>query len=109
LREAVEGLALEQPPLPLTSVHRQVRQFALMIGEPCPSYWVIRDIVLNLPEDLRTLAHQGARRFGELYEMVTSSRSIKTERTVAGRSYGARHQVTSGWLMREALAYGRDR
>jgi putative transposase len=51
-------------------VHRQVRQFALMIGEPCPSYWVIRDIVLNLPEDLRTLAHQGARRFGELYEMV---------------------------------------
>jgi putative transposase len=70
LRQAVEGLALEKPPLPLTSVHRQVRQFALMIGEPVPSYWVVRDIVLNLPEDLRTLAHQGARRFGELYEMV---------------------------------------
>jgi putative transposase len=30
----------------------------------------VRDIALNLPNDLRTLAQQGNRRFGELYEMV---------------------------------------
>src|SRR5258708_48126 len=70
LREAVEGLALERPPLPLTSVHRQVTQFAQMIDEAAPSYWVVRDIVLSLPKDLRTLAQQGTRRFGELYELV---------------------------------------
>jgi putative transposase len=70
LREAVEGLALEKPPLPLTSVHRQVKEFARIIGEPAPSYWVVRDIVLGLPDDLRTLAQHGARRFGEIYEMV---------------------------------------
>jgi putative transposase len=70
LREAVEGLALERPPLPLTSVHRQVKQFAQMIDEAAPSYWVVRDIVLSLPNDLRTLAQQGTRRFGELYELV---------------------------------------
>src|SRR5271170_468764 len=70
MREAIEGLALEKPPLPLTSVHRQAKQFAQLIGDPAPTYWVVRDIALNLPNDLRTLAQQGTRRFGELYEMV---------------------------------------
>jgi putative transposase len=42
LREAIEGLALEKPPLPLSSVHRQAKQFAQMIGEPSPSYWIVR-------------------------------------------------------------------
>ncbi len=70
LRKAVEGLALEKPPLPLTSVHRQVEQFAQIIGEAAPSYWVVRDIALSIPNDLRTLAQQGARRFGELYDLV---------------------------------------
>jgi len=70
LREAIEGLALEKPPLPLTSVHRQAKQFAQMVGEPAPSYWIVRDIVLGLPNDLRTLAQQGIRRFGELYDLV---------------------------------------
>ena len=63
LCEAIEGLALEKPPLPLTSVHRQAKQFAHLVGEPAPSYWVVRDIVLSLPNDLRTLAQQGTRRF----------------------------------------------
>jgi putative transposase len=70
LCEAIEGLALEKPPLPLTSVHRQAKQFAHLVGEPAPSYWVVRDIVLSLPNDLRTLAQRGTRRFGELYELV---------------------------------------
>ena len=70
LREAVEGLALEKPPLPLSSVHRQVCQFAEIIGEPPPSYWVVRDIALSLPKDLQTLAQRGPRRFGELYDLV---------------------------------------
>jgi putative transposase len=77
LREAVEGLALEKPPIPLTSVHRQVTQFARMIGEAAPSYWVVRDIVLSLPNDLRTLAQMGTRRFGELYELVHRRDAMK--------------------------------
>ena len=70
LREAVEGLALERPPLPLTSIHRQVKKFASLIEEPAPSYWMVRDIVNQLPADLRTLAHRGARAYGELYDLV---------------------------------------
>ena len=70
LREAVEGLALERPPLPLSSVHRQVSHFAQLIGESAPSYWVVRDIVLGIPQDLQTLAQHGPRRFGELYDLL---------------------------------------
>jgi putative transposase len=70
MREAIEGLALEKPPLPLSSVHRQAKQFAQMIGEPAPTYWIVRDIVRSLPSDLRTLAQHGSRRFGELYDLV---------------------------------------
>jgi putative transposase len=70
MREAIEGLALEKPPLPLSSVHRQAKQFAQMIGEPAPTYWIVRDIVRSLPSDLRTLAQDGSRRFGELYDLV---------------------------------------
>jgi putative transposase len=70
LRDAIEGLALEKPALPLTSVHRQVKHFAQMIGEAAPSYWVVRDIALSIPNNLRTLAQQGARRYGELYDLV---------------------------------------
>jgi putative transposase len=70
MREAIEGLALEKPPLPLSSVHRQAKQFAQMIGEPAPTYWIVRDIVRSLPSDLRTFAQHGSRRFGELYDLV---------------------------------------
>jgi putative transposase len=70
LREAIEGLALEKPALPLTSVHRQVKQFAQMIGEAEPSYCMVRDVALSIPNDLRTLAQQGARRYGELFDLV---------------------------------------
>ena len=37
LRDAIEGLALEKPALPITSVHRQVKQFAQMIGKAAPA------------------------------------------------------------------------
>jgi putative transposase len=58
IREVVEGLALEPPPLPVTSIHRQVRKFAEMIGEPVPSYWMVYDLIRQLPDSLRILAHR---------------------------------------------------
>jgi hypothetical protein len=41
LKAAIEGLALERPPLPITSIYRQVKQFAASTGESTPSYWTI--------------------------------------------------------------------
>jgi putative transposase len=70
IREIIEGLALEKPPLPITSIHRQVCKFAETIGEPVPSYWMVYDLIRELPESLRVLAHRGSRVYGELYDMV---------------------------------------
>jgi putative transposase len=41
LREAIEGLALESPPLPTTALYRQLQRIAKAIGEPVPSYPVV--------------------------------------------------------------------
>ncbi len=38
IKAAIEGLALERPPLPISSICRQVRQFAAATGEPLPCY-----------------------------------------------------------------------
>lgn len=70
IREAVEGLALERPPLPITSLYRQVRQFAETIGEPLPSYWIVYDLVRSMPAALVTLAHEGTKAYSERFDLV---------------------------------------
>ena len=70
LREAVEGLALEKPPLPITSLYRQVRLFAEAIGEPLPSYWIVYDLVRSMPAGLVTLAHEGPKAYSERFDLV---------------------------------------
>jgi putative transposase len=38
IREAIEGLALRKPPLPIAALYRQVRRFAQDLGEKVPCY-----------------------------------------------------------------------
>jgi putative transposase len=52
--KAIEGLALERPPLPITSIYRRVKQFAASTGESTSSYWTIYRVVRALPEGLHT-------------------------------------------------------
>ena len=68
--EAIEGLALERPPLPATSIYRQVCQFAESTGEPRPSYWMVYDLIRRLPANLKTLAHEGSKVYSETYDLV---------------------------------------
>ena len=70
LKEAIEGLALQKPPLPIAALYRQVRRLAGNLGEPIPSYSIVYDIVRSLPADLRTLAHQGSKAYSEAFELV---------------------------------------
>jgi putative transposase len=70
IKEAIEGLALQKPPLTVATICRQVRQLAQDIGEPIPKYSVVYDIVRNLPADLLTLAHQGSKAYGDAFELV---------------------------------------
>jgi putative transposase len=70
VQRVIEGLALERPPLPIRSVHRQARAFAERAGEPVPSYWMVRELVRALPAGLVTLAHQGGKAYSEAFDLV---------------------------------------
>ena len=41
IKAAIEGLALQKPPLPLWALHRQVQRFSVNLGEKSPSYKVV--------------------------------------------------------------------
>jgi putative transposase len=70
IREAVEGLALQRPPLPIAAICRQIRRLAQGLGEEPPSYWVVYRIVSGLPADLVTLAHQGRKVYSDTFELI---------------------------------------
>jgi putative transposase len=70
ITKAVEGLALQKPPLPVTAIYRHVRRLAERLGEEAPSYWVVYRIVRGLPADLLTLAHQGTKAYSEAFDLV---------------------------------------
>src|SRR3954465_3595781 len=70
IQQAGEGLPLQKPPLPITTLYRQVARIAREQGEPEPSYAVVYDVVRGLPADLVMLAHEGGKAYGDVYELV---------------------------------------
>jgi putative transposase len=70
LIQAIEGLALERPPLPVSSIHRQASAIAETLQERKPSYAVVRRIVRSLPAGLLMLAHRGNRAYSEGFDLV---------------------------------------
>ena len=49
LNEAIEGIALQKPPIPVAAICRQSRRLAQDLGEEPPSYWLVYRIVAALP------------------------------------------------------------
>jgi putative transposase len=70
IKEAIEGLAIQKPPLPITELYRQLKRLTQDLGETAPSYSVVYDIVRSLPADLVTLAHQGTKAYSDTFELV---------------------------------------
>ena len=70
LKEVVEGLALQKPPLPLAAVFRQVQRLSKDLGENAPSYGTVFSIVRDLGADLVTLAHEGTKAYSNTFELV---------------------------------------
>jgi putative transposase len=70
LKEAIEGIALQKPPLPVATICRQARRLAQDLGEEPPSYWLVYRIVTALPADLVTLAHEGTKAYSNAFELV---------------------------------------
>jgi putative transposase len=70
LRQGIEGLALQRPPLPVAALLRQARRLAVELGERPPRYAVVYRIVRGLPADLVTLAHEGTKAYCDTFELV---------------------------------------
>ena len=70
LKEAIEGLALQKPPLPIAALYRQVLRFSKDVGEKAPSYGTVFNIIRSLPADLVTLAHEGTKAYSNTFELV---------------------------------------
>ena len=70
IKAAIEGLALERPPLPIRSICRQIRQFAEATGERLPRYGTVYDLVREVPGSLLTLAHRGSKAYSEGFDLV---------------------------------------
>ena len=70
LKELIEGLALQKPPLPIAALYRQVRRFAQELGEQAPSYGTVFNIVRSLGADLVILAHEGSKAYNDAFELV---------------------------------------
>ena len=70
MKEVVEGLALQKPPLPVAALYRQVVRFSKDLGEKAPSYGTVFNIVRSLGADLVTLAHEGTKAYGNTFELV---------------------------------------
>jgi len=70
LKEAIEGIALQKPPIPVSAICRQARLLAKDLAEEPPSYWLVYRIVSALPADLITLAHGGTKAYSNAFELV---------------------------------------
>jgi putative transposase len=70
LVELIEGLALRRPAPPIAFIHRRVVDVALEHGWPAPSYATVHAVVRALDPGLVVLAHDGAARYRERYELV---------------------------------------
>ena len=78
LQEAIEGLALKKPPLSIKVVCNQAKLLADRLGEEAPTYDLVYDVVSRLPADLVTLAHQGAKAYGNSFDLMKSAWRVTT-------------------------------
>ena len=70
LMEAIEGIALQKPPMPVAAICRQAERLAQDLGAEPPSYWRVYRIISALPADLVTLAHEGSKAYSNAFELV---------------------------------------
>jgi hypothetical protein len=66
----IEGLTLRRPPPSTAATHRQIAELALVQGWPTPSYSTVYAIVTAIDPGLATLAHDGAKRYREVYDLI---------------------------------------
>jgi len=66
----IQGLHLRIPPVPITAIHRTVKDVCRKSGWRVPSYDVVHDVILTIPANLKTLAHEGAKAYKQAFGLI---------------------------------------
>ena len=90
----IEGLALGTPRPTTTVVHRQAASVAAQHGWPMPGYWTVYEIVAGLDPALQVLAHEGVKRYREVYELV-----YRREAKAPNEIWQADHTELDLWVL----------
>lgn len=94
LAALVEGLALRRPAPSVAHVHRQVVDVAQRHGWPVPSYATVYAIVRGIDPALVTLAHDGVKRYREVFDLV-----YRREATGPNEVWQADHTHLDLWVV----------
>lgn len=97
LRLLIEGLALRRPAPSAAGVHRQAMAVAAQRGWPPPSYRTVCKIVAGLDPGLLCLGREGARRYGERFELVGRRQAERPNEL-----WQADHTELDLWVLDEA-------
>ena len=70
LVNVIQGLYLRTPPVPITTIYRLVQEICTKNGWDVPGYGVVRNIVLQIPENIKTLAHEGSKVYKQAFGLI---------------------------------------
>ena len=94
LQLLIEGLALRRPPPAIATVHRQAAEVARAQGWAAPGYAAVYDVVRNIEPAMATLAHEGSKRYKEVFDLVRRREAAKPNQI-----WQADHTLLDLWVL----------
>jgi putative transposase len=70
LVDVIKGLYLRTPPVPIMTVYRQVQEICTKNGWEIPCYDVVRNVIIEIPASLKTLAHEGKKAYKQQFGLA---------------------------------------
>lgn len=70
LKKVIEALALQKPPLPISTIHRKAEKIAQNQQWKIPSYLVVRNIIQQIDPGMKMLALQGSKAYAQAFELI---------------------------------------
>lgn len=66
----VQGLALQKPPLSISSIHRKIKVLVERSRSKAPSYGTVYGLVKKMNPAMLLLAHEGVKAYQQKYELI---------------------------------------
>jgi putative transposase len=70
LQHAIEGMALDKPPLSVAAIHRNAVGIAKKLNQPRPTYRVVYSIVRQIEPSLLLLAQEGTKSYKDKFDLI---------------------------------------